>query len=188
LPTRTCPPGAYATTTRVNGRVAAVEQRREERALFVRTSVTSDLTKLVLGGASVLRGEDRRQIQLSDMQHGDRVSADAVPTPDKALVYLGRRIDDRDLRWVQEQVGFVTRRYVNRRLLAVQVAGKGREMVSIAPSTRFVGVPSSARLRGVHVGDTVVLRGVLNARLARVVRTVTIEVHHTSEEPTGRRL
>jgi hypothetical protein len=103
-------------------------------------------------------------------------------------VYLGRRIHDLDLRWVKNQTGFVTQRYVNRHLLAVQVAGAGREMVRIAPATRFVGVSQKAGLRAVQVGDTVTLEGVLNARLAHVVRTVTIEVHHPSDSPSGRRL
>ena len=37
----------------------------------------------------------------------DQVVGDAVPTPDKALVFLGSRVRDLDLRWVEGETGIV---------------------------------------------------------------------------------
>ena len=59
-------------------------------------------------GESVVDTKDGKTIGLQYIQKGDHVSAAGVPTPDKALVYLGNRITDSDVEVVHDQIGFVT--------------------------------------------------------------------------------
>ena len=94
---RWCPPGAYATTTSLRGRVVQVINRADESAIVIRIAASSQPAKVVLGGQLMLWDAARQAITLQDFDAGDRVRATGVPSPDKALVYLGTRVQDLDV-------------------------------------------------------------------------------------------
>lgn len=177
LRTRTCPPGAYFTAQSVHGTVAGVINSAAERAVLVRTRESADVEKLVLGGQSTVQSLDGHGIRLPDIQMGDEVDASAVPSPDKALVYLGNAVRDIDLRLVNHQVGFVLKRDLRNHTMTVEVPGERPETVLVSPETTFVGWASAGRLSAVKPWDIVVLKGLVDRRLALMVRALSIQVY-----------
>ena len=91
---RACPPGAYETTTSLRGRVIRVIDRTDEAAILLRIAVSFQPAKVVLGSQSVLLDRRGHTITLRNVHSGDEVRAVGVPSPDKALVYLGNRVED----------------------------------------------------------------------------------------------
>jgi hypothetical protein len=175
LHTRTCPPGAYMTTQSVVGQVARVIRTPEERAVFVQTADSPDAVKLVLSGTSQLQDQGGNTIYLTEIRVGDEVHADAVPTPDRALVYLGSRVVDSDLSYVAGQHARVTRIDQTRRALDVRLTDGSKELVVITPQTTFWSAAVAKRLKAVHTGQRLSFDGVINFRApgtlwARAVR------------------
>ena len=177
LPERQCPPGAHLTSTSIVGELKAVVNRPEERAVSVQTQDTADPSKLVLSNQSVLQGASGTPIQLRDMRKGDWVSASGVPSPDRALVYLGQRISDLDLDTVTNQMGTVTRWAPNRRRLTVQLPRGQTEKITLWPQTRLIGARGNGGKRLFRPGDVVAVTGLLNDRLNQVVDAWTIRVY-----------
>ena len=177
LQTRTCPPGAYLTSTPLSGRVTGVINQPEQRAVFILTSTSPDPAKLVVAGQSVVQTSNRRTIGLRFIQKGDRVKAVGVPTPDKALVYLGSSITDSDIEVVRDQIGFVTRWNARRRKLSVHVSGGMIVTVSLKGATAYNGPRNG---RGVPMplhGDVVGISGVINIREHKVIGPATVHYY-----------
>jgi hypothetical protein len=99
LSERTCPPGAYATTTALAGRVVGVVDRADEHAILIHTGSSPDPATLMLGSQSVLQDATGRTITLQEIAYGDSIRATGVPSPDKALVYLSHHVSDIDSRF-----------------------------------------------------------------------------------------
>lgn len=183
LSTRACPPGANATTTELLGRVASVVNRPEEQAILLRISESPDPAKLVLSPRSTLQTGGGDPISIRELQVGDRSRAQGVPSPDRALVYLGQSDTDLDLQLVAEETGVVRHKSVVARSLTVQLTNGGMERVSLNPHTRFLGGVSAPRgIRSIHAGDVVILKGLMNQRLKWMLRTETIRVFQSSSE------
>jgi phospholipase C len=177
LQTRTCPPGAYLTSTTLSGRVRSIVDSPEERAVLVHIAATSAPAKLVLSSQSVLQDARGNAVILRDLQPGDQVVADAVPTPDRALVYLGSRVRDLSLRWVQQQTGIVTQLSPSQRTLRMHLSGGGQETVVVGSQTEFLGFARAQRLWALHLADVVVVDGVVDDRLSRMVRATDLRVY-----------
>jgi hypothetical protein len=171
LHTRTCPPGSDFSTTDVTGQVAHVINTPEERAIVVRTEDTPDPSKLVLGWNSQLTTSGGNIIQLTDVQVGDNVQSNAVPQPNMALLYLGSKVVDLDLHYVPRQTASVMSVNPQQHTMRVRVVGGGTETVVISPQTKFYGGLSSARLAGMHRNYLVVMKGLVDTRTSRMVRT-----------------
>jgi phospholipase C len=171
LHTRTCPPGSDFSTTDVTGQVAHVINTPEERAIVVRTEDTPDPSKLVLGWNSQLTTSGGNIIQLTDVQVGDNVQSNAVPQPNMALLYLGSKVVDLDLHYVPRQPASVMSVNPQQHTMRVRVVGGGTETVVISPQTKFYGGLSSARLAGMHRNYLVVMKGLVDTRTSRMVRT-----------------
>ena len=180
LPTRKCPPGAYARTTTLLGRINSIADRPEEHSVSIHISESPNPAKLVLAGTSVLTGIDGGPVQLGDLQVGDRVRASGVPSPNRALVYSGETIVDLDLRFVRHQTAIVLNPPSQRGELVVEVVGEGPEVVEIAHGTQFAGRFPGAPLRSIQKGDLVDLSGIVDQRLDRMVRAFTIRTYRPS--------
>jgi hypothetical protein len=102
---RPCPPGAYATTTTLSGRIVRIINRPDEAAVLLHIAASPQPAKLVLSPQSALRDATGHAVTLNDLRSGDRIHATGVPTPDKALVYLGDVLVDLDLRLVHDRRG-----------------------------------------------------------------------------------
>lgn len=182
LQTRTCPPGAYLTSTALKGRVTGVLNQPQQRAVFILTPTSPDPTKLVVAGRSVVRTKDGKTIGLQFIQKGDHVSAAGVPTPDKALVYLGNRITDSDVEVVHDQIGFVTHWSRHHRMLTVHVSGGMIVTVTLRTPTRFSGPRDLSGTPSLARGDVVGISGVINTRQHAVVGPATVHYYWL---PTG---
>ncbi|GAC1630318.1 MAG: hypothetical protein NVS4B2_13350 [Chloroflexota bacterium] len=180
LQPRVCPPGAYLTTSTLTGDVSGVENSAAQQAIYINTSQSPDTTKLVIGGTSRLQDDSGHAIMTSDFQPGDTVHAGGVPTPDKALVYLARWIVDDDLTFQPEQVASVMSTNARQHTLRVRLsAGAGNlETVQVGKGTKIIGARMGTRLHGIHRGDVVAIQGVLDHRLGRMVRTVSLTIYH----------
>ena len=177
LQTRTCPPGAYLTSMPLSGRVTGVINRPEQRAVFILTSTSPDPAKLVVASQSVVQTSNRRTIGLRFIQKGDRVKAVGVPTPDKALVYLGNSITDSDIEVVHDQIGFVTHWNARRRNLSVHVSGGMIVTVSLKAPTAYNGPRSSTGVPTPLHGDVVGISGVINTREHKVIGSATVHYY-----------
>jgi hypothetical protein len=181
LNTRSCPPGAYARTSELVGSVTGITNQPDERALSIQTVDSPDPFKVILSGQTVLQGRALTMLRLTDIQPGDLIRATGIPTPDRALVYLGLTVHDLDLRHVHGQLGVVRQRYLHSHRLLVRLestagnAEQAYELVQIAPDTLFAGAP--AHLRSIHPGDTVALEGIYDGRSGSIVRATSITVY-----------
>lgn len=184
LQTRTCPPGSYNTASMVDGRVTRILNGKVERAILVRTADSPDDAKLVLGPRSAFLSSDEESIRLTDVQRGDHIVAAAVPSPDRALVYLCRRFHDEDLEIVHGQAGLVRWRSVPEHRLGIQVVGGSRVTVVVKPGTEFTGTPGTHPLQSVKPGDMIVVSGIFNHRTSTVVRAVSVHVYAPGSAPS----
>lgn len=172
---RVCPPGAYFTTTPLTGRVTGVINQVQQQAVLLRIPASPDPAKLVISGSSILQGADGHIIHVRDIQVGDSMTAAGVPSPDMALVYLGSRLTDLDLREVQDQAGFVLRWHPGSGVLSLLIAGGGLETVRLNRQT-YSG-PLRAGRPHIRRGDAVTVSGVLDSRLHEVVDPAAVEIY-----------
>jgi phospholipase C len=182
LKQRTCPPGAYNRPTSLAATVTRVTVKQDLHAVYAKIAVSPDPVELVLSNKSTVLDNHGRPVTLHDLQPGDHIDAAAVPTPDKALVYLGSSIKDHDLDSVKDQYAIVLHRNIDTLTFKVQVVGGNAEKVRVLPGTKFVGADAGLRLAGLQVKDVVRLSGVINTRLHAIVRPTTIQVY----QPTAR--
>jgi phospholipase C len=180
LQQRTCPPGANLTKMWVTGHVRWTVNTPQERAVVVHLRSTSSPATLVLSPQSVLEDAHANPISLRDLQPGDQVGAAVVPTPDRALVYLGSRITDLSLRWVQAQTGIVTSVNPASRTLRMQLPGGAIERVMISDGTQFFGFAHSLRIQALQTSDVVVVDGVVDDHLRTIVRAVHLTAYRPS--------
>jgi phospholipase C len=177
LQTRTCPPGAYLTSTALKGRVTGVINQPQQRAVFILTSTSPDPAKLVVAGKSVVQTKNGKTIGLQFIEKGDHVSAAGIPTPDKALVYLGNRITDSDVEVVHDQIGFVTRWNSRHQILSVHVSGGMIVTMTLKTPTRFNGPRNDNGTPTLLLGDVVGISGVINTRQHKVVGPATVHYY-----------
>ena len=71
--------------------------------------------------------------QLRAIQKGDHIQAVGVPTPDRALVYLGNTIKDTDLRSIKDELGVVLGWSRKNRWLKVLVSGVRMRFTWLSP-------------------------------------------------------
>jgi phospholipase C len=174
---RACPAGAYNNPTSVAGRVTRVTSTTELHAVYARISVSPDPVELVLSNKSVVLDRHGRKVAITDLRSGDTITAAAVPSADKALVYLGSSITDSDLTRVSSQFGIVLSKNQTMGTFRVQVVGAGTEAVDVAPDTAFMGAARGQRLAGLQPRDIVRVTGVLDTRTHTVVHPATVQVY-----------
>ena len=180
LQPRTCPPGAYATTTAITGEVSSMVNGQEQRAIFVRTADSPDPAKLVLVGSSVLLSTDAEVIHLGDIQRGDRVDAVGIPSPDRTLVYLAQRVTDLDLTVLHGEQAIVTSWNTESRVLTLRLASGSPMTVVVSRSTPFEGAGPGSGQPQLRRGDIVAVTGVLNTRVRRVVEVTKLQIEPTA--------
>jgi hypothetical protein len=133
-----------------------------------------DVATLVLSGQSVIDDSNGHTVLLSDLRAGDWVRGGAIPTPDKALVYLGSTIDDFDLTYEKDLSAQILKRPGAHRAILVQAIGGSRETVPVGSSTRLRGPGWGRGLRSLKPGDILQIQGVYDTRLGQWVRIVSL--------------
>jgi phospholipase C len=171
LRTRKCPAGADRATVSLLGKVQTVINSARERAVTVRTAASPDPSTVIFDWHSVLQTGSGKRIRLADVQRGDRVRVEAVTTPEAALVYRGTLLLDLSLS-IARQTAVVQWTNLLRHDMYVRLTTGRYEMVDVGAETRFTGIPGG--LAGVRPGDRVTLSGILDTRIKRLVRTVSI--------------
>jgi hypothetical protein len=145
--------------------------------VYASISVSPDPVELVLSNKSVVLDRHGRKVAITDLRSGDAITAAAVPSADKALVYLGSSITDSDLARVSSQFGIVLSKNQTMGTFRVQVVGAGTETVDVAPDTSFMGAAHGQRLAGLQPRDIVRVTGVLDTRTHTVVHPATVQVY-----------
>jgi len=169
LEQRTCPPGANEVASQLIGSVRQVESSTEERAIYLHTATTSALAKLVLVGSSQLVDANGHAIPLQSVRTGDLVVANGVPTPDKALVYLGKQVRDQDALRVQDDIGFVTAWHAAALTATLHMSGNITLDLDLSKHLWYIGPRDDAGFPRLRPGDVVGISGVINTRLHQLV-------------------
>lgn len=180
LQQRTCPPGANEVASRVVGTVRRVQNRIQQRSLFVRTTTTAALSELVVANKTRLIGANGKPIPLKSVRPGDRIVASGVPTPDKALVYLSQTLRDLDARKVTDDIGFVVGWNRKRQTVTIHASGNVQLRLDLRNRLWFIGPRDDRGRPLLRPGDVVGITGVINTRLGRFVAGGPIEVYLTA--------
>jgi hypothetical protein len=149
----------------------------DQRAVFIRTSTSPDPAKLVIVGNTTLQNDEGVTIRLQDIQVGDTVRATGVPTPDKALVYLGNTLTDPNVEVVKDEIGFVTKWTSASRTLTVHISGRMMVTIPVKGSTEYVGPRRPNGQPNLAPGDVVGITGVINTRRRRVTGPARVQVY-----------
>jgi phospholipase C len=173
LKPRTCPAVPDTAATTLQGPVTAVINRTQLHAVDIQLPDTPDPARVILSGGTNLDASDGTTIYVSDIQKGDTVVARGVPTPDKALEYLGSSLVDTNLRAANLTGRVVGRNLVSHSFL-LAVPGAGRYRITVQARTLFGGHWIFSRLGGLKRGSHVTASGILDGRVRRMVRTLTI--------------
>lgn len=181
LPQRTCPPGANEAASTLRGTVRAVDNTVEQRAIYVHSQTTAVPSELVLVGKSRQIRANGKTIPLKSVMVGDHVTAQGVPTPDKALVYLGQQIRDRDDLPVQDDIGFVTRWKAAQDQATLQMSGNVTLTLDVTQLFWYIGPRDEVGIPRLRPGDVVGITGVINTRLHRLVAGGPVRVYHTAD-------
>jgi hypothetical protein len=131
------------------------------------------------GGGARLLGADGKHLPLVAVQRGDHVQGSGVPTPDKALVYLGQAMTDLDEYAVHDEIGFVTKWSSWNGTLTVHVSGNILAKVDLMGHTTYSGPYTDLGDPKVRRGSVVGISGVLNTRLHRFVGNVWLRVYRS---------
>ncbi len=176
---RVCPPGAYLTTNPVNGSVRSVTNQPDQRAILVQTAASPDPAKLVIVGNSILLDADGQPMPLRVVQPGDRLRAAGVPSPDKALVYLGSQIKDLDIHSYKDEIGFITSWNSQRQVMTAHFSNNVLAAIHLDAATQYSGPRKSNGKPHLHRGYVIGFTGSLDTQLHQVVGDVWLRVYQT---------
>jgi hypothetical protein len=176
LKTRTCPPGAYMETQSVQGTVKSVIRTPAERAIVVQTADSPDPVRLVLSNTSVLQTDSGHAAPLSAVQPGDSVVADGVPSPDRALVYLGQHVTDNDLSYVHRISGTVRSLNAGTKRVSLAVSDGSGLTVQVTPDTSFQGAGRTKRFAVLKRGQSITVSGFENRRFGGRLWALTLRI------------
>jgi len=180
LHARVCPPGAYLTTNPVNGSVRSVTNQPDQRAILVQTTASPDPAKLVIVGNSILLDADGQPMPLRVVQPGDRLRAAGVPSPDKALVYLGSQIKDLDIHSYKDEIGFITSWNSQRQLMTAHFSNNVFATIHLNAATHYSGPRKNNGKPHLHRGYVIGVTGSLDTQLHQVVGDVWLRVYQTN--------
>jgi hypothetical protein len=177
LPQRACPAGANESASQLVGTVRRVQNETALRAIYVHTSTTNDLSEIVLSGRSQLVGSNHHTVPLTAVRYGDRITGSGVPTPDRALVYLGQTIQDKDVRAVHDLIGFVTARHPMRHAVTLHLSGNLSLTLNLHGAYGYRGPRGTEGWPALNVGDVVGVTGIINTRLHQFISGGPIRVY-----------
>jgi hypothetical protein len=180
LKTRTCPPGAYGTVTRLAGRVRRITNDVEQRAIAVKTSETRAAAWFVLVKTSKLLDVSGQPMPLSGVRTGDRLRAAGVPTPNKALEFLGTTVTDLDARSVKDDIGFVTAWNPARQSAVVHMSGGIKLVFNVRKPLWFLGPRNADGHPFLRPGDVVGVTGIINTRIHQLVAGGPVLVYRST--------
>lgn len=173
LQPRTCPAGAVSSSTALTGDVTHVSTKPWDRSITLRPENSRYDAKLVMVWSTLIYEKNGQLVGLRDVQPGDRILATGVPTPDRALVYLGSRVHDPDL-LRNRLTGKIVAKSRTSHSLTLRTTTRGDFTVVIDHKTRM---PKHQKtLRSLRLRQQIVLSGILDARLHKVVRTIFIHL------------
>lgn len=180
LPRRPCPPGANGRASLLRGTVRRVENVIQQRAIYLQTHTTAAPAKLVLVGRSQLVDANDRSIPVRSIRPGDHMVATGLPSPDKALVYLGQTLRDLDARRVRDDIGFVTRWNGVTHVATLHMSGHLTIRLNVGHPLWYIGPRDSHHLPLLRRGTVVGITGVINTRLHRLVSGGPVRVYRTA--------
>jgi phospholipase C len=181
LKQRTCPAGSDEQATQLRGTVRSVENSIEERAVSLHIAATSAPAKLVLSGQSALLSANGKAIPLKSLRHGDHVTAAGIPTPDKALVFLGRWLHDLDTQRVKDDIGFVTAWHSGKGVATIHLSDHVTLQLHVSDALWYIGPRDDLGLPRLRRGDVVGITGVINLRLHQLVAGGPVRVYQAAK-------
>jgi phospholipase C len=169
LHTRTCPPGANGATTHLVGRVQKVINTVEQKAVFLHTHTTSAPAEYVVVGRSLVQDTHGVKIPVASIRVGDHLEADGVPSPDKALLYLGKQLTDLDVESVKDDIGFVSRYDPATHIATIHMSGGVQLRIDVRRPLWYLGPRDNRGWPRLLPGTVVGVTGVINTRLHQIV-------------------
>lgn len=171
---RSCPEGSTSASSTIRGTAIRVSLKPWDRSIILRPENARYREKVVVVWSTLVFDMNNKHVKLSDIQPNDRIAGSAVPTPDRALVYLGGRLHDLDL-----QHAYIAGRIVGRDILAhtvtVRTAKHGAVRVRIGPAVR----PRSAvpHYSAFTLGRWLRVNGILDDRVHLLVRPTSLHLY-----------
>jgi phospholipase C len=133
---RRCPAGSYSNITGLQGTVVRVISTHVQSSILLRIRSASAPARFIIRG-TVLEAANHRHISLHAIDQGDHVLALGVPSPNRALEYLGRTIIDYDLIPVRQR-GYVVSVDPDTSQVVLRVAHRPPEVVDVSPNTKII--------------------------------------------------
>jgi hypothetical protein len=148
----------------------------EQQAVLLHIAASPDPAKLVVGRGTSVQDASGNTVRFRAIQPGDLIDAAAVPTPDKALVYLASRLSDLDLQALHDQLGLVDSWNPRTHLLTVHFLDGSWRTVAVNRQNYRGPLDDRGNPR-IQASEAVSLTGAVNTRLHRLVDVVTVQVY-----------
>lgn len=181
LKQRTCPKGAYAKSTPIDGKIVSLHEHNGLHTVVVRVKGNTLLTVLY-GPSNSIRDKNRRHIKFSDISTGDSIRTSGIPDPQRALYFTSFTLVDRSLDTISNRPALITDVEADG-TSATATMGHSTIVVNLASKptvTRADG--SRGKLTDLVGNQQVRISGVLNTRTLTLVRTTSIRIL-TSRSP-----
>ena len=176
LKPRTCPLGAYQTSSYLKGRLTRV-LTGDVPEIQLRVTGTNLIASVFVQPGTIFESKAGNPVQLSTLQPGDSVLVRATSLPNEALSYDGILVEDNDVR-NQTSYGFVTR--VNRVQASAtvwMVPKSTSSKLRFMSGTKVVlksGAPGD--VMDIRPGEKIKVIGIFNARTGEYTSTTLVHI------------
>jgi phospholipase C len=182
LKTTACPAGANVHNATISGTFAKLVPTKGLKEMLIRLK-GSNVATLLLGASATYRTPKGDKLGLGDFRTGDKLTAKAIPDPQRALVYQSSSVTDNDLIVIKAQKGLIESVSQDGSLLTVRL-NKKAYLVNVGKSTKVVDKDDKTRSKTLlAVGEAVAVSGVENERLEEITTTYLLKL---TDLPSGK--
>jgi phospholipase C len=176
LQPRRCPAGANMLTSVLRAVVLKVIRSADHWSILLKVRSSSAPVQFIIYKKALIVDAMRYPVSIRAIDHGDRVRAIGIPSPNRALEFTGQALVDYDLRRVTQR-GEVIATDPDTSQFVFSVLGTETEVVDVAPTTKIIlHNGSHGTFADLEQGARVQVTGLLHKHSDRVspVRTVRI--------------
>jgi phospholipase C len=170
-----CSASAYKPPPPVSGTINTLAVHSFGDELLVNLN-SRQVATLILSHATTYQAARRHAVALADLRVGDRISAQAKPDPQRALVFNAQTVRDLDLQYFTGRGGFLATPGQAGNSIIVRF-GTRQLVVGLLPTTQIL-LPSGkpGTFADLTTGVTVDVTGVLNKRLGVVTDPYVVKI------------
>jgi phospholipase C len=175
LSPRKCPKSDYVTRTVLNGTVVRLEVRQKLRTIVLRIKGGS-LVSIILGPSFNIRDAKDDALKFTDLSVGDKVSTNATPDPQRALVYTAFAIHDSSVTPLVRKTMVIQNVSQDGTFIDAKL-GRTDVVVSLGSHASIVLADgSTGSVNDLSGGETIQVTGLLNTHSMTVVRTTDVKI------------